>query len=99
MKDNIYYLEDYDAIVICDFNEDVLYLQDVFSTKEVKLDNIINAMMNEKTKKVVLEFTPNNISSYEKSLVNEEDTTLFIKMGKYNPFKTRDLMFPVLSHA
>ncbi len=71
MKDNIYYLEDYDAIVICDFNEDVLYLQDVFSTKEVKLDNIINAMMNEKTKKVVLEFTPNNISSYEKSLVNE----------------------------
>jgi ribosomal protein S18 acetylase RimI-like enzyme len=99
MKDNIYYLEDYDAIVICDFNEDVLYLQDVFSTKEVKLDNIINAMMNEKTKKVVLEFTPNNISSYEKSLVNEEDTTLFIKIGKDKPFKTGDLMFPILSHA
>ncbi|MDR5586800.1 hypothetical protein RGC78_04900 [Clostridium sp. 5N-1] len=55
--------------------------------------------MNEKTKKVILGFTPNNISSYEKTLVNEEDTTLFIKIGKDNPFKTEDLMFPVLSHA
>lgn len=99
MKDSIYYIEDYDAVVICDFNEDILYVQDVFAIKEVKLDKIINAMMSEKTKKVVLGFTPNNISRYEKSLINEKDTTLFIKMGKYNPFKTRDLMFPVLSHA
>ncbi|CAK7012657.1 GNAT family N-acetyltransferase [uncultured Tissierella sp.] len=99
MKDSIYYIEDYDTIVICDFHKDILYMQDVFATKEVNLDKIINAMMNEKTKKVVLGFAPNNITSYEKSLVNEEDTTLFIKMGKENPFKIRDLMFPVLSHA
>ncbi len=99
MKDDIYYIEEYDAVVICNFNEDVLYVQDVFATKEIKLDKIINAMVNEKTKKVVLGFTPNNISSYEKSLMKEEDTTLFIKMGKDNPFKTGALMFPVLSHA
>ncbi|MBU5440316.1 hypothetical protein KQI42_20175 [Tissierella sp. MSJ-40] len=99
MKDSIYYIEDYDAVVICDFNEDVLYLQDIFATQEIKLDKIINAMMSEKTKKVVLGFTPDNISSYEKSLVNEEDTTLFIKVGKDNPFEIKDLMFPVLSHA
>ncbi|MBU5591285.1 GNAT family N-acetyltransferase [Clostridium sp. MSJ-4] len=99
MKESIYYIEDYNAVVICDFNEDVLYVQDVFTTKEVNLDKIINSIMNEKTKKVILGFTPNNISSYEKTLVNEEDTTLFIKIGKDNPFKTEDLMFPVLSHA
>ena len=99
MKDSIYYIEDYDAVVICEFNEEVLYVQDVFATKEVKLDKIINAVMTDKTKKVVLGFTPNNISSYEKSLVNEEDTTLFIKRGKDNPFKAGDLMFPILSHA
>lgn len=99
MKDSIYYLEDYDTVVICEFNEDILYLQEVLSRKEVKLDNIINATMNEKIKKVVLGFTPKDISSYEKTLVNEEDTTLFIKIGKDNPFKTGGLMFPVLSHA
>ena len=99
MKDSIYYIEDYDSIVICDFHEDILYIQDVFATKEINLEKIINAMISENTKKVVLGFTPNNISSYEKSLVNEEDTTLFIKVGKDNPFKIKDLMFPVLSHA
>ncbi|MBU3210545.1 GNAT family N-acetyltransferase [Clostridium algidicarnis] len=99
MKDSIYYLEDYDAVVICDLNEDVLSVKDVFATKEIELDKIINAMMSEKTKKIVLGFTPNDISCYEKSLVNEEDTTLFIKMGKDNPFKKGDLMFPILSHA
>lgn len=99
MKDSIYYIEDYDAVVICEVNQDVLYVQDVFTTKEVKLDSIINAMMTEKTKKVVLGFTPYDTSSYEKSLVNEEDTTLFIKLGKDNPFKSEDLMFPILSHA
>ncbi len=99
MRDNIYYIEDYDAVVVCDFNEDVLYVQDAFTTKEVKLDKIINGMMNEKTKKVVLGFTPNDISPYEKTLIREEDTTLFIKTGKDNPFKREALMFPVLSHA
>ncbi|WML32897.1 GNAT family N-acetyltransferase [Clostridium sp. OS1-26] len=99
MKDSIYYIEDYDAVLICDFNEDVLYVQDVFAIREIKLDKIINAMMSEKTKKVVLGFTPNNISHYEKYLKNEKDTTLFTKTGKDNPFKIRDLMFPVLSHA
>lgn len=99
MKNNIYYVEDYDAVVICDLNEEILYVQDAFTTKEVKLDKIINGMMNEKTKKVVLGFTPNDISPYEKTLVREEDTTLFIKTGKDNPFKKEVLMFPVLSHA
>ncbi|MCS4454179.1 GNAT family N-acetyltransferase [Clostridium botulinum] len=99
MKDNIYYLEDYDTVAICDFDEDILYVQDVFAKKEVNLDNIINVMMKYETKKVILGFTPNNSSSNEKILINEDDTTLFIKMGKDSPFKTRDLMFPVLSHA
>jgi len=99
MKDNIYYLEDYDTVAICEFNEDILYLQEILSRKEVKLDDIINAMMDEKTKKVVLGFTPRDISPYKKTLVNEEDTTLFIKIGKDNPFKAGELMFPVLSHA
>ncbi|MCS4463624.1 hypothetical protein JTT01_02980 [Clostridium botulinum] len=34
MKDNIYYLEDYDTVAICDFDEDILYVQDVFAKKK-----------------------------------------------------------------
>ncbi|MBI6874487.1 hypothetical protein [Clostridium aciditolerans] len=78
-----------DFLILGEQKRDILYVQDVFAIKEVKLDKIINAMMSEKTKKVVLGFTPNNIYHCEKSLIN----------GKDDPFKTRDLMFPVLSHA
>ncbi|WP_461612108.1 hypothetical protein [Clostridium sp. Marseille-QA1073] len=99
MKDNIYYIEDYDIVAICEFDEDVLYLQEVLSRKEVKLDNIINAMMNEKTKKVVMGFTPNNIIGYDELLLKEEDTTLFVRSKKENPLKINKLMFPVLSHT
>lgn len=99
MKDSIYYLEDYEAIVICYFDEDSLYLQEVLSIKEVKLERIISSIVDDKTKRVVLGFTPNDVSYYEKSLLKEKDTTLFIKVGKENPFKSQDIMFPVLSHS
>ena len=99
MRDSIYYIQEEDTIVICDFNEEVLQIQDVFTKKEVNLDKIINAVMKEQTKKVVIGFTPKDISCYEKNLINEEDTTLFIKWGKDNIFKKAEIMFPLLSHA
>lgn len=99
MKDSIYYIEEYDTVVICEFDEEILYLQEVLSTSKVNLDSIINSIVADKTKKVVLGFTPNEVSAYEKSLLKEEDTTLFIRKIKDNPFKSEDIMFPVLSHA
>lgn len=38
--------------------------------------------MKYETKKVILGFTPNNSSSYEKILVDEDDTTLLLKWEK-----------------
>ncbi|WP_315079409.1 GNAT family N-acetyltransferase [uncultured Clostridium sp.] len=99
MKDNIYYIEDYNVIAICEYDEAVLYIQDVFAMKEVDLDKAINALMIDETKKVVLGFTPSNTSYYEEGLVNEEDTTFFVRGKKEIPFRTEKLMFPILSHA
>ncbi|AFS79763.1 acetyltransferase, GNAT family [Gottschalkia acidurici 9a] len=99
MRDSIYYLKDYDTAVICDIDDDVLYLQEILSTEEVNLDTIISLMMNDNTKKIVLGFTPNDSSLYEKSLLNDEDDILFIKVGRDDKFRMEDLMFPTLSHA
>lgn len=99
MKENIYYIEDFNTVTICEYDKEVLYVQDIFLTQEIDLDKIINMLMKEETKKVVLGFTPNNTACYEENLVNEEDTTLFIRAKKENPFKIEKLMFPVLSHA
>lgn len=99
MNESVYYIEEYDTIAIADFEDDTLYLNDVFGTQDISLDNIINVIINEKTKRVVLGFTPRNISSFKIDLLNEDDTTLFIKSTKDNPFKDNKLMFSILSHA
>lgn len=99
MKDSIYLIEDYNAIVIANFKGSKLYLQDIFSTKEVKLDIIIEEIITDEIKEVILGFTPNEDSCFEESLFKDEDTTLFVKAGKENVFKENKLMFPILSHA
>lgn len=99
MAEQIYYIEDEDVVVIYELEQDTLFLYDVFSQKTVELEYIIQAIASDQTKKVVFGFTPINSSNYEKNVLKEEDTTLFIKGGKKSPFELEDLMFPVLSHA
>ncbi len=95
MKDNIYYIEDLDAAVLAEFNKNQLMIQDVFCEKPVDLDRIINTLMTSDTMIVYPGFTPIDDNSYIKGVLQETDTTLFIK-GR-NPLE--DVMFPVLSHA
>lgn len=97
MKDSVYYINDYDVVAIADYHNDTLYLHDVFSTRDIPLDNIIDALAKEQTKKVVLGFTPKDTSSYEINLLKEEDTTFFVKAIKENLLKNSRL--PILSRA
>jgi hypothetical protein len=97
MKNSVYYIDDYDVVVVADFDKEILYLQDVFSTKNILLDKVIDALINEQTKKVVLGFVPEDISSYGSNLLKGKDTTLFVKEIKEE--FPKNLMFPILSHA
>ncbi|HEX3037446.1 MAG TPA: GNAT family N-acetyltransferase [Oscillospiraceae bacterium] len=99
MKDSVYVIRDYDAVVIADYDEDTLYLHDVFCTKDIPLDTVIDALAHEKTEKVVLSFTPKDTSSFEMNLVKEQDTTLFVRSKNKQPFGFGNFMFPALSHA
>lgn len=101
IKDNIYYLEDSNTVVICDLKGDTLYLNEILSTEDVNLDNVVSKIVKiyNKVENIVLGFTPKDSSKYERSLLFEEDTTLFIRGDIYNLFKDDHLMFPVLSHA
>lgn len=53
MKDNIYYLQDSNAITIVEYDGNTLYLQDVFCTEHISIDYVIEHMANEQTQKVV----------------------------------------------
>lgn len=99
MQDSIYYLEDYKTIVIAEFESDKLYLQDVFSAKDIRLDIIIEEIITDEIKEVVIGFTPNNNIGYKERLFKDEDTTLFLRGNESNIFKLNKLRFPVLSHT
>lgn len=99
MMDNVYYLRAQDVIVIAELRGDKLYLQDIFSSSEVDLEDIIKSLINKEVKKVVLGFTPNDSDSYSVNLLEEDDTTLFVMKNREDLFKNNKLIFPTLSHA
>ena len=98
MQECVYYQEETDTYVIAELEENELLIHSVFSKNQVDLDDIINAFGNE-VKKVVLGFVPKDVTGYNMKMVEEEDTTLFIKGAALEGFTDEKLMFPTLAHA
>lgn len=99
MCDLVYYIKSLHTIAVAEYEADTLYLYDVFSTIAVPLDEVIKAMGNKETKKVVFGFAPKESTKYDVSQLEEEDTTLFVMGDDIDVFKENQLMFPLLSRA
>lgn len=99
MSDEVYYLREQDVVAIAEYDEDILYLKDIFPLSQVDLNSVIKALENKAVKKVVLGFTPKDEEGYSIELLQEKNTTLFIMRDKADLFEENRLMFPVLSHA
>jgi hypothetical protein len=101
MKDNIYYIPEFDVIVIVEFDNEKMFLYDIFCSKTVSLDIIINILINKETKKVLFGFTPEVAGNCEVELLQEKDTTLFIYKNSVDIdlFYNDQLMFAALSHT
>lgn len=101
MKNCVYYLEDVGAVVIAEQEQDNLTVFDVYSENRTVLRDIISAIAKTHStcSQVQLGFALKNASPKELSLLNEENSTLFVLEGKENIFKDHQTMFPLLSHA
>ncbi|ERK30027.1 GNAT family N-acetyltransferase [Clostridium intestinale] len=99
MKENLYYIKGYEAIVIAEYDGKNLICYDIFCKGNCSLDEILSIMSEENTKTAILGFTPKVAKDFKINKLHEEDTTLFILKGKENLFSANKLMFPVLSHA
>ena len=99
LKDNIYYIENYNAIAICEYHGEELFVQDIFIDKEIDLNIVINSLTNKETKVIRLGFTPINIEGYSKELLNDDNDALYINSKNENIFNNENIMFPTLSHA
>lgn len=97
-KDNIFYIQELDVIVIACFSGDTLYLDDIFSTNPIAVNEVINSLSDKKIERVILGFTPLDESGFDKHLWQSPDT-LFMQKDEVGFFLEKQWMFPVLSHA
>lgn len=98
MKDFVYYIETLDTVVIAEYNDNKLHIYDIFTSKNVELDTIINFMYKPEIKKVTLGFTPYE-SSFEKLRNSDKENTLFVYGNSEVIFDIKKLKFPDLSHT
>ena len=98
LKDNVYYVREIDAIVIAEYCNDTLLIQDFYG-KTNSLNKGILPLLNKNITKVQLGFSPLNDKNYMLSPLNAKDTTLFAMGEDFNLMKENPSMFPVLSHS
>ena len=99
LKNQVYFLKDFDAVVIAEQHGDTLLCYDVFCPDGYHLGEVLSAIARETTRRAVLGFSPKDMENCAVSQYKEEDTTLFFLQGKENPMAKEKLMFPFLSHA
>lgn len=99
MKESVYYVEEFDAVVIKEQKGDQLLCYDIFCDKKYKIEDVLSAITDAEINSLVLGFTPKAADNYQVAQLQEVDTTLFVFASKENIFAKNHVMFPLLSHA
>lgn len=98
MQECVYYCRALDAYAIAEMEDGKLLLHNVFSKKQVTMDDIIRAFGGE-IMEVTLGFAPTDAAGFDKQDYHEEDCTFFVKGGVFDEFEEKQLRIPSLSHA
>ncbi|GLC89219.1 GNAT family N-acetyltransferase [Lysinibacillus piscis] len=96
MPDVIYYIEEYECIVLFAEEDGVLALFDIISTSEIVLEKIIGTLMTDETTKIMLHFMSSHPEAV-KERIEHNDDVLFIQQQAH--FNVTYPLFPFTSHA
>lgn len=106
VKEMIYEIEDLGAVVIADYQGDVLEISDILSDGRAEMDEIIGRMERKGIKTIKLGFTPEKKEGYIARPIQEQDHTFFVRPGisetkeESHIFQSDEkLGFPVLSYT
>lgn len=99
MRENIYYIEQYEAVIVAEYDDENLVCYDIFCQGKCTIDDILCTMAHQNTKIATFGFTPKLINDFKITELQEDGITLFVLKGKENLFRQNKLMFPLLSHA
>lgn len=107
-KNDVYYVEQEDAVVIAGHEKDAMVVYDIFSKSNSSLENILQAVAKDNTQIVYFGFPLIKTKHCKISKYEEEDNILFIlnRSGSedlseflhISDFKN-EIMFPLLTHS
>ena len=95
MAECIYYCETLDLAAVVEYEADYILVDDIFCEGEFDLEEVISSMLDRSESWVSLGFTPHNTDSYQVELLQEVDTTFFVKGNNF----IENGRLPILSHA
>lgn len=96
MRECVYYIEPSDTYVIAEIEEDTLMIHAIFG--EASVDEVI-ASFGSAIRRAALFFTPTDRMGYEETVVDEEDTTFFVKGKAFEIIGDDKFMFQAIAHA
>jgi len=99
LKDSIYYIPNFDVIVIADYEEDIVIISEILGAKTVALEKIIQAMTKDGIKQVNFGFTPKEKEKFDINQVSVENTSLFVLKSELDITVKNHCMFPALAHT
>jgi len=99
LRDYIYYIEKYDAVVIAAEEERELFCYDIYASAPSDISDLLGIIASEDTHAVTLGFTPKDGTGYTIEQAEEENTTFFVLEGKENILADHKVTFPFLSRA
>lgn len=77
--EQIYYIEEDEAIVICEMKENTLHLYDVIVSHTVAIEDLLGKIANFDTKEVIFHFTPENLSALSRRRLPKDNGVLFVR--------------------
>ncbi|QHQ60867.1 GNAT family N-acetyltransferase [Anaerocolumna sedimenticola] len=98
-KDHIYYLEEYNIIVLAKQQEKTLICYDIYGYTDVSLTEILSKVADFSCERAQLLFTPKNPETGVTSVYEEEDTTLFVLGERDTIFAEDKVILPLTYRA
>ncbi len=96
MTENLFFIADCKSYAIAEIEGDTLILHTIIGDGTV--DEVITAFGSQ-VKKVILCFTPKDVTGFEKSELHEEDTTFFVKGKFFEDSCNDEYMMQAITHA
>lgn len=95
LADCCYYCEELGLAAVVEYEEERMLVQGLFCEEDFDMNGVIASLLDRERREVFLGFTPLVTEDYHCSLLQEPDTTFFVKGTNF----IVDGRLPILSHA